>query len=36
MRGGERVVGNFDKTFDRMAKLASDLYGWASGDSGRK
>ena len=28
LKGGERVVGNFDKTFDRMAKLASDLYGW--------
>lgn len=36
LKGGERVVGNFDKTFDRMTKLASDLYGWASGDSGRK
>ena len=36
LKGGERVVGNFDKTLDRMAKLASDLYGWASGDSGRK
>ena len=36
LKGGERVVGNFDKTLDRMGKLASDLYGWASGDSGRK
>ena len=36
VKGGERVVGNFEKTFDRMTKLASDLYGWASGDSGRK
>ena len=36
LKGGERVVGSFDKTFDRMTKLATDLYGWASGDGGRK
>jgi len=36
LKGGERVVGNFENTFDRMTKFATDLYGWASGDGGRK
>ena len=36
LKGGERVVGSFEKTLDRMTKLATDLYGWASGDGGRK